>query len=345
MPYTTSEIRQLGLNQLSDIQLDQALEAFNGFCQDFGRPWVEGYFKGAMSPYLVRAIVNLWQDWSSVKGLPCSEQLTQRWQAGIREGGVQTEVQVVAALMRQGARVELFPVAGSRVPDFRYQVSDAWVYAEVSKREFSQAAGSCQLLLTKVAAAAAKAVPGRNGKVVVLRELTQNDLDRLINWLDALGGEGRHDFEDIAVFDMDTLESGIDREDGIFQLVGNPKQFVAWISFNEGSGTSKGSACAQATDTAAPEVLEREAEQLPHEGPGIVWLDVSRIVGGIEEWVPLIQRRLQPSLNRRISAVVLFSTEIHSDGLHTTWRLLSNPHARVPIPPPELGAIQKVCTP
>jgi len=344
MPYTRSELKELGLNQLSETQLDRALEAFNGLCQDFGRPWLEAYYKGALSPHLVMAIVNLWEDWSLVNRLPGWEQLAKRWQSGIDEQGVKTEVRVVAALLSKGARVELFPPAGNRVPDFRYQVSDAWIYAEVSKRELSKAVESGRLMLNQVADAAAEAVPGRHGKVGVLRELTQDDLNRFIGWLRALGAEERRDFEDIAVFDTDTLESGTNREDIVFQLVGSPKLFSTKISFREAGVSLKGSACAQISDTAAQEVLEKEAAQLPREGPGIVCLDVSTIVGGIDEWVPLIQRRFQPSINTRISAVVLFSTFISSGGLSTTWRLLSNPHARTPIPPPELGAIQKVCT-
>ncbi len=344
MSYTRSELEELGLRQLSAAELDQALEAFNGFCQDFGRPWLEGYTKRALSPHLVLAVVTLWEDWSLLKGLPGWGQLAQRWRAGVEEQGVKTEVRVVAALLRERARVELFPHAANSVQDFRYRVSDAWVYAEVSKRDVSEVVRSGELMLSQVADAAAEAVPGRHGKVAVLRELTEQEVNRLLGWLRSLGAEGRKDFQDIAAFDTDTLESGIGRHDALFDRVGIPKLFSTKVSLLQGGVGARGSACAQISDTAAQEILKREAAQLPREGPGIVWLDVSTIVGGIDEWVPLIQRRFQPSINRRISAVVLFSTVIGSGGLKTTWQLLSNPNARTPIPLAELEVIRTICT-
>jgi len=86
-------------------------------------------------------------------------------------------------------------------------------------------------------------------------------------------------------------------------------------------------------------VLETEAEQLPREPGGVVVLDISSVIGGIAEWAPLIKRRFQPNINKRIRAVVLQSQALGGD---QNTEVLINPHARTPLSDEAIESIKKM---
>ncbi len=79
--FSVDEINDLAIGQLSPIERDRALEAFNGFAALFNKDWVTGYFQGARSPRFVRAIVAMWDDWEVILNLPKADKLIERWQA------------------------------------------------------------------------------------------------------------------------------------------------------------------------------------------------------------------------------------------------------------------------
>ena len=328
--FSIDEISELAINQLSETELDHALEAFNGFTALFNKDWVAGYFQGARSPAFVRAILAMWDDWVPIRNLPRAEQLVERWRVGINEGGVQPEVRVFARLVRTGGALELFPEASGRVPDcrFRPRPDDEWVYLEVSQRGLSQVRQHAQGVLRRISEAGANAVAGMHGKVAILRMPTHNEVDRIVAWLKS-GPRSGERLEDLAEFYLAELRSPIGPDDVINQRTGRPRLLAAHIA----SGNAKrGTASLGISDAGAQELLEAKAAQLPFNQPGVVVLDVSSVIGGHEEWVPLIQRRLQPRINTRISAVVLLNTTLAAQGgFITEGQILINPHSKSPI--------------
>lgn len=72
--------------------------------------------------------------------------------------------------------------------------------------------------------------------------------------------------------------------------------------------------------------MEREAQQLPKEYPGIICINTSGVSCGYEKWIPLIQRRFQSNINTRISAVFLFSKAMNSEKIIGSY--LDNPFAK-----------------
>lgn len=83
-------------------------------------------------------------------------------------------------------------------------------------------------------------------------------------------------------------------------------------------------------DKRAEEVLEGKYGQLVDKFPNIVVIDVSGVPKGIENWEGLIKRRLQPSLNRKISAVLLYSSVLSTtEGIQTEYVWINNKHASV----------------
>ncbi len=65
--FTKAEIVDLAINQLADDEFEEAVVAFNGFEDQFGRTWIERYFKGAKILSFVRGIVEMWADYSPAR--------------------------------------------------------------------------------------------------------------------------------------------------------------------------------------------------------------------------------------------------------------------------------------
>lgn len=120
--FTKEEVSNLGIGQLDPHELEEALNAFNGFVGLFGKVWVETIFQGVQAPRLVRAVVGVWKNWSTISGLPNVDGLRDRWREGFDRAGAHTEIRMFARLVQAGADVELFPASGSRIPDIRFRV-------------------------------------------------------------------------------------------------------------------------------------------------------------------------------------------------------------------------------
>jgi len=79
-------------------------------------------------------------------------------------------------------------------------------------------------------------------------------------------------------------------------------------------------------DQRAKEVLEGEYHQLTTHFPNIIVIDLSGVPKGMENWPVYIKRRLQPSINRKISAVIL-SGSVNAKRVETQTFWILNPHA------------------
>jgi len=79
-------------------------------------------------------------------------------------------------------------------------------------------------------------------------------------------------------------------------------------------------------DQRAEQVLKREYHQLTSDYPNIVIIDVSGVPKGMKNWPAYIKRRLQPNINRKISAVML-SSSVNSKKIETKRFWILNPHA------------------
>ncbi len=339
--FSVDEINDLAIGQLSPIERDRALEAFNGFAALFNKDWVTGYFQGARSPRFVRAIVAMWDDWEVILNLPKADKLIERWQAGINEGGVQPEVRVFARLVRAGAAVELFPEVSDHIPDcrFRPMSDDGWAYLEVSQRGLSKVRQHAQGVLSRVSEAGANAVAGMHGKVAILRMPADDEVERIVTWL-AAGPRSGEKLEDLAEFYLDALDRAVGPNDVIQERVPRPRLLSTHVALP--GPTLRGTACLSISDEGAQELLKAEAAQLPFDQPGVVVLDVSSVIGGYQEWVPLIQRRLQPTINTRISAVVLLTTALTQEGLTIEGQVLINPNSGNHITEEGSALLQKV---
>jgi hypothetical protein len=332
MVYEIDEIKKLGLDQLSKQELDTATDSLNGFAAQFGREWVDGFFGATQSRLLVLALNDLWLRWNKIRELPGAEDILVRWTRGPNEAGVTSELYVLAGLLDSNFEVELFPNCGTRVPDARFRQSESdWVYLEVSKRGISEILAWTLKCLQELAMAAASVVPGKHGKVGLSRNPDKAEVESVVRWLTEINSENGR-FKDLAVFHSDSIETGGgDPNDEAVSFTPQPRMFSTHIHFKDGAVAVKGTAAITVGDRSAQQILEAEASQLPNTGPGVVFLDLSRVIDGISEWEPLIRRRLQPNINTRISAVVLFSTTLATNGPETKMTVIGNPYAKKPL--------------
>ncbi len=345
MNYTKAEISKFALDQLPPHKLRQAVEAFDGFAKLFGKPWLEEIFQGVQSPVLVLHVLSLWEDWSLIKELKGSEEILKRWKSGINKAGVQAEIRVVAHLVGMQVKIELFPQVGNRFSDFRFRANSEWIYGEVSHRGISKVRKRGTEILGRVAAAAAKAIEDKHGKVAILRDLEDDEVERLISWLDSLSDCEEARLDDFTVFRASSISSTMDQDEPLTQFVPKPRLFSTYLSKPDDHTFLKGTACMCISDRSAQEILETEAAQLPRSHPGIVFLDVSSMIGSYAEWYPLIQRRLQPCINTRISGVLLFQIWLGQDGPMMEGSLLLNRYARNPLPASVVPLLQSMISP
>ena len=322
--FSKSDIDALSLQQLSEAESDQALQAFNGFAALFGKDWLTAPFQGAKFPDLVREIAATWDSWQLVAPLTNSDQIVTRWR-GFWEEGVRTELSTIARLLRAGADVELFPKVEGRVPDCSATIVNEGVLFEISQRGISKIRKRSEHVLNLVATAAANAAPDKHAKVGILKQIDDNELEQLLLWLMSNPKDGER-LTDIAVLNTSSLDDVTPQN--FDEMAAIPSMFCTSMHMDGGKVNKRGTSQIGISDKSAQNVLETEADQLPREPGGVVVLDISSVIGGIAEWAPLIKRRFQPNINKRIRAVVLQSQAL---GGEVSVELLINPHARTPL--------------
>jgi len=91
------------------------------------------------------------------------------------------------------------------------------------------------------------------------------------------------------------------------------------------------------TDERVEKLISRESDQLSPYNRNMIALDVTKVSSVIHtsssaNWVTLIQRRLQPQLNRRVGGVLLIATNIDNNRIVTSKQLVEhpNPYKRLP---------------
>jgi len=321
--YSKTEVSRLALDQLDAGVLREAHEAFCGFANEFGCQWIDELFRGSKSPMDVLFILSLWNDWRAVKSLSSHDKIRRRWANGMLSQGVVSEVRVIAHLLRMGLDVQLEPSVSKAIPDLRFRDDGGWVYCEVSQRGATPVLARAQKTLHQLAEAASAAIPGLHGKVGVIRDISEKEISILLDVLASSPGPGLQMVGDFAIFRADSLETTLDQSRDIVEQVPEPKLFTTYV----GHGI-KGSAAVCVPDLAANEMLKRKARQLSTERPGILFLDLSRMISPMTGWRQLIERRLGRGFHSRVSAAVIYQTVLSERGPRTAGYVLVNPRAK-----------------
>lgn len=333
---------------------DEVLSAFNEVAAGFGREWVEatrirnGVPSRGLTPTLY--IVTMARLLRSLEGLPNVAGLLEK----VSNGSTDARAELIAIdLIRTenpGAIVEVEPEiqvgARNRKPDFRTQMADDkwWTYVEVTNPNTSDTQEDVQQGLARLTGLVRDCSGSFALEVFFKREPSAAELGLIA---------------DMIIQEHQTREqSAVELPSGLGTLYWNYQPPGTMMLDDHGERytprLSRGAVAGKTdqhghidqhrhitvrwpfTDVRAEAFIRHEARQLPTDAPGLIMIFTSGTVGAMKAWRALIERRLQPDLNTRVSAVCLFSSALRETEQGEDWnvecKLILNPHARFPLP-------------
>ncbi len=336
MYYSKSDIIDLGLNQFSELQIKRSLEAFNGIAKLFGREFIDKRFNGNRVPAEVVYITELYENWKLVEQCKNSVEIIKRWKEGLYKEGVDAELYIFAHLIKSGIIPELFPCIENKKSDCRFMKNSQWIYLEVTHRQRSKMFIKGLKITSEIAKIAGKTAKGKHAKVAILRFPTDEELERIINWLYNIGNTNDTKLDDLAYLYLDAKRIYIRKDDKLIEKVDLQKDdklrkllppcSLYAVAIDADKDTI-GTAGLYIEDNIAQEIFRRESRQLPKGSPGIICIDTSSPNCEYKKWIPLIKRRFQPKINKRISAVLLFTKSLTNRKVLVSGCYLSNPFA------------------
>jgi hypothetical protein len=116
--------------------------------------------------------------------------------------------------------------------------------------------------------------------------------------------------------------------------VNEPSPLLVGISFrlSEGVLTRRTTVKLPFSNARARDFIKDEAQQLPRGGPGIILLDVSRVVGRLEFWADAVRAYLtNTTAHTRVSAVLVWKASYTATGVEPRKELVVNPRAASPL--------------
>jgi hypothetical protein len=326
---------------------DQVLHAFNLVEAQFGRGWIEatrvhgGTITRGTSPTLY--VVMLGQLLESLGSAPNAGHLLDK----VRDGLPDARAELVAIhLVRAGVpdlELEIEPavIVGSRnrKPDFRVRkAGQDWTYAEVTQANISRAQADVRGSMEWIAGLVDTLTGTFAVEVFLKREPTPDEVDLISAQIKDRHGEARTEQTD--------LEGGLGtlywnaEAPGTLTLNDHGEGYAPRLGLSRVAavGADKRQIAVRwpFTDARAQAFLDSETKQLPKDAPGLIMIQTAGAVGAMKAWRALIERRFQPTIYTRVSAVCLFSSGqwLTQDG--EEWRpqtkLIPNPHARFALP-------------
>lgn len=339
MDYTFEQVKEIGLNNLSDEQIRLGVDALNGLSQLIGSDWLDKKkLKSAKSPIFIYEAIEIWQDWCVIKDLPKAQRILNHLKSEDFYSAI-LEIYVCSKLKKEGLDVKIEPDLGRKNPDFCFELEGQRIYMEVSRRSLSQILEETHKVLQAAAPLVAKVVPGSHGFLGILKPITLNELPEIEKWLKRNYKKSEVSWEGVAYYySTPDMNSAIGNNDPLSSRFPKPRLFCTFF----GNGC-KGTVCMQVFDEQAQQVLETEAKQLSKNELGIIFLDLSGVIDGVEQWQPLIERRLQPRINTRISGVILFERTMDVKGeTRTRGIFLKNRHSKKEISENAVFSLQRI---
>jgi hypothetical protein len=349
MTYSWQDIQQDWLgDSLIAIAPDEAVAAFNGVMDKFGRDWVEasrthgdGMARG-VTPTL--HIVTLGLMLRALNGAPNSHGLLEKLRNN--QPDAWAELCAIYLLCSDSPEVskEIEPevVVGqrNRVPDIRARSGESpWTYVEVTMASRNSAA---QREILNSLERLTCLVDNSTGSFALEIFLKREPNDEELGYVEQQVREGCQSTEAYEV----ELPSGLGALYWNHYAPGIAVIDDHGEPYRPGLGVMRTAVIDGQhrhiivrwpfTDMRAEAMLTAEARQLPTDAPGLVMIQTSGAVGAMKAWRSLIERRLQPTMHTRVSAVCLFTSAIQPSESGEQWRpeckVIINPHARNPLP-------------
>jgi len=280
---------------------------------------------------------------AALEGIAQTERLLERILEGDRSAEAELTSVYLIRSYAPSAELQLHPKVGHRSADFRVRIPDEqWTTIEVTQPSASREKQRLTKILQRLTGTFKEMNHQFSLEMVLNREPTEEELitlcDRLPEFCARHGQQQAELTGSLGFLFLNQVPIGhiLKRK-----IVGLPETPMIGLAMFVGGGPGGGPhhqvlVRIPFTDERADEILREEKRQLPKDGPGLLMIDVANASGAFESWSGLIQRRLQPRINTRISGVCLFEgsmvpTEKGYDWLLRTT-LVTNPHARFHLP-------------
>jgi hypothetical protein len=250
------------------------------------------------------------------------------------ERSAQSELRFAARLLEAGLTPILEPSLGSKVLDSVVEFKSQQVYCEVIAPETSDAMQQMQEVATELGSRIIEQNTGRRVEVLLdggdIEHLVQPLLDSIrerqpSGVIEVLAGIGRVSItETHGSLDVGPIIPG--ESDGVVQCAIRVR--------HEGNLRTAAIIRTPVSDERAKKLLYAESHHFSKDEMNVLVMDVTAVPGAIKGWSKLVERCLQPTQNRRIGAVLLFSSRMDggSASLKYDWRAIKNQHAYKAIP-------------
>jgi hypothetical protein len=321
----------------------QVVAAFDRCERVFGREWINKSRGTSIGPLPTLHVVAMGTRLACLDGVVGAQGLIDKL---VREEQSAAAELHAIHLLRSNCptEVELFPkihVRGrQREPDLRIRSEeDPWVYVEVAQPDASEDYGRVMTILNVLSGVIEQVTRSLDLEIFLRREPKDDELcvtvERILAFTSAVDAGEEELADGLGLLTLKTQPSGPITVDDHGEEV-QPRLAMAKVKIETGLLTRRVVVRLPHSDDRAENFLRRESAQLPIGWPGLVMVDMAHAPGGFTSWVPLIQRRFQPSIHTRVGAVCLFSGgSILAEGgavIVSQTKLLSNPHARTPLP-------------
>jgi hypothetical protein len=358
MPWTLEKLEAECIGAPMEALGDQAASALSAFdCVErhFGAAWIATRFLQAQGVGITLGLILLGECLAAVEPLHGFNVLVDKVRRG--DFSALSEMEAVRMFKLIGdVEIELAPellvASVAKKPDFRVRrAGERWTYVEVTRPDTSDAAVAAQELLQRLQGV--KRVRREFSLEIFLRrEPAPTEEPALLAAAIELADSER--FETV---DLPNLALIIKQPftGPVVVPVNHPGEDNKCPRFGVATGILGGdgtepqrlvSVRMPFSDDRADAFLKREAKQLSKDEQGFIMMDMTDAHVGMQGWVRLLRRRLQPNVHTRVGGICLFAKalELGAAGLHILFEFatVENSNAGQSLPPWILEDLRKL---
>lgn len=267
---------------------------------------------------------------ADVEGLPGFADLLARLKQG--ERAARSELFLASTLVKLGYRPTIEPSLNGKKLDALISVDSDEIYFEVISPVASQVFEQHIIDADKFVKELTEQFPGTSTDIRLLDMLSDEIKHKLIAFIKEMHPSNSEEFQ--RMNNMALISHTLFRPEGApFNStdsdVKGPKLGI--LGFNSNARVNLVQPVM--SDERLQRLLDDEAKHFSQKTINILMIDVSAVPHNFEAWGPLIQRRFQPSINRRFTAGILFRRELINTGvIHTHWNMIINQYAYKKLP-------------
>jgi hypothetical protein len=253
------------------------------------------------------------------------------------------ELAVAAGLVRIGYPPTLEPPLGESVLDSVVNVDGRSVYIEVISPDTSAEMRAAREDVSQLATALVTSTAGTHTEVLLVGDPEGKHAAIAAAAARAPVDEQVHELPGIGQVRRSANVPNVAPNLGPIIPNPDPRPVLACGrgQFNQDGGASA-TVRVPMTDNRAQRLLSAELHHFSRDEGNLLVVAVTRVPGGLDWWLPLVQRWFRPGRNTRVGGVALYDEGLVGAPLaaRQRWRVVANPYARVRLPDALLEALR-----